>query len=463
MTRFPRGGRGLDKRQRHVLMCTLTTNALLFYDQTAVTVALPDLQREFDASSTELQWTITSYLLALATFMVLAGRLADWFGRKRMLLSGLMLFGLGSAACAFAPSLPALAVFRFVQGIGGAIMQPLALGITARAVAGRDRGWAVGLLSTGGTTLLTLGPVLAGVIVDAASWRWLFLVTLPVVAYSGYQGVRWLTPSTGPERSHVERNGPLLLIIGLATGVTGISQLTDWGWLGVVLIVVGAGILGLFVQRERRAANPLVPLRMVGRNRSMGAALVALFTIQFAVLGTSVYLMLFLQHGMGETATIAGLVLALAGVFTPLLSIATGHRTDRHGPRALMTGGLVLAGCGLGWVGFVAHRHELALLIPGLLAFSLARPAVFTPASASAFNTVRASDRGVASGLVTEARQVGGLLGVAVLGAVLAGVRGTGLTDTTTLAAGFSATMLVTAAILLVGAVVVFVVTRRET
>ncbi|MCI2418530.1 MFS transporter [Saccharopolyspora sp. K220] len=439
-------------------MCTLAVNALLFFDQTSVTVALPAMHREFGAPTVALQWTITAYLLALAVFMVVAGRLADRFGRRRMLLAGIGLFGLASAACAAAPSFGFLIATRFVQGIGGAIMQPLALGNTSRAIGEQRRGWAVGLLSTGGTTFLTVGPVLSGVIVDVASWRWLFVINLPVVVFALYQGRRWITPSREAQPTRIEGAGLLLLITGLASVVIGVSQLSVWRSVAPVLILVGALLLGLLVRHELRSNHPLVPVALLGRNRYLLAALTALFAIQFAVLGTSVYLVIFLQHGMGERALTAGLVLALSGMFTPLLSLSTGRFTDRHGPRGLVLGGLALATAGLIWVGLAAPHRELWLLIPGLLAFSLSRPAVFTPASAGAFTTISPNRSGLASGLVTEARQLGSVFGVAVLGAVIAGTHG----DLPG-AEGFSAAMLVAAAVTAIaGIITAFVLPRKH-
>ena len=451
----------LDQRQKHVLLCTLTVNMLLFFDQTSVAVALPALQREFGASTTGLQWVITAYLLALAALMVVAGRFADRFGRRRMLLGGIAVFGVASAACAAAPSLEALVVARFVQGVGGAIMQPLALAATSRSVDPRQRGWAVGLLSTGGTTFLTVGPLLTGVILEFASWRWLFLVNLPVVVFASYQGHRWLTPSREPDPQPLEISALLMLMTGLVAVVLGVTQFADWGPVALLPVAVGVLLLVLLVRHELRSSHPLIPVALMAHNRALLAALVALFAIQFAVLGNAVYLVLFLQHGMGESALTAGLVLAVAGVFTPLLSLTTGRLSDWYGPWKLVVGGLVLATAGLCWLGLVAPRGEVLLLVAGLLAFSLSRPAVFTPASSGAFTTTRPERRGLASGLVTEARQLGGLSGVAVCGAVIAAVRGTDLTETATLAGGFEAAMLTAAAVTAIAALAVTAVLRE--
>ncbi|MDN5920560.1 MAG: MFS transporter [Pseudonocardia sp.] len=200
-------GGSLDRRRRGVLASTLAANALVFFDQTAVTVALPAIGREFGADPDELHWTITAYLLALAVFMSVAARLADHLGRRRVFLGGLAVFGVASALCAAAPTLPLLLAARFVQGVGGAIVAPLALSTTVRTVGNARRGWAIGLLSTGGTSFLVLGPALAGVLLDSG-WRWLFLVNLPVVVFALVVGVRWITPSrAAPPAAPRSRSG----------------------------------------------------------------------------------------------------------------------------------------------------------------------------------------------------------------------------------------------------------------
>lgn len=437
-----RGWRTLDRRRRQVVLATLAANALVFFDQTAVVVALPALQREFHVSSVELQWTITAFLLALATFMVVAGRLGDRFGRKRLFLLGLIVFGLASATCAAAPNLAFLVVARFMQGVGAALMQPLALVAITRAVDERQRGWAIGLFSTGGTTFLVAGPLIAGVLLDLADWRWLFLVNLPVVLFALYQGRRAITPSREPQPGSLPIGRLVLLAIGLAGVVVGVSQLVVWEWSALAPIAGGAVLLVIFGRREFESSHPVIPLALLARSRPLLASLVALFAIQFAVLGTTVYLALFLQHGLDTTAIVAGLFLAMAGMFTPMLSLTFGRITDRHGSRTCMIGGLALASVGLALLALVAPAHSLLALVPGLLLFGLSRPAVFTPASVEPFAALPPERRGLSGGLVTEARQLGAVAGVAVLGVVFAAVRGTDLTQSASLADGFRAAVL---------------------
>lgn len=440
------------------MTATLAINALLFFDQTAIVVALPTLHGEFHASSVELQWTITAFLLALATFMVPAGRVADWFGHRRMLLAGTALFGAASLSCALAPGLGFLVAARFVQGVGAAVMQPLALSAITRMVDDHRRGWAVGVLSTGGTTFLVFGPLIAGVILAVAGWRWLFVANLPVVGFGLVQVYRWLAPTREASRPRLDLASLALVVGGLAATVVGVSQLAVWGLPALAPLALGAAALTLFGHRQVHASHPLIPLTLLGRDRLLVASLAALVAIQFAVLGTTVYLVVLLQHGLGESAVVAGAVVALAGVGTPLLSMLTGRLTDIHGPRALVAGGLVLASCGLAWLASVAPLRSLWFLVPGLLLFSLSRPAVFTPASTGPLAALPERQRGLTGSLVTEARQLGAVLGVVVSGTVFAAVHGTDLTEAATVSRGFQAAIFVAAGVTTVSALVVLLV-----
>lgn len=383
----------LSGRQRGVLVSTVTANAVVFFDQTAVTVALPAIGRALGGDAVVLPWVVTSYLAALALFMVAAGRVADRFGRRRTFLAGLALFGLGSVLCAAAPTLELLVAARFVQGVGGAVVAPLALSNATRAVGDARRGWAIGVFAAGGTSLLVLGPLLAGLLLELGSWRGIFLVTVPVVALAWVTGYRSITPSRG---------GPAA------------------------------------------AAAPRAPVR----DPLLVGSLVALFAIQFAVFAVTVPLTLYLQHGLGLTAVAAGVVLALAGLGTPLLSIATGHLADRRGPRALVLPGLALGTVALLVLAALAPLGGVAVLVPGLALFALARPVVFTPAGTGPFLALGDGRRAFAASLATEARQLGALFGAATAGAVFAVVNGSALVEgDTTQVAGFAAAVLTAAAV----------------
>jgi MFS family permease len=443
--------RTIDPAQRHLVISSLAGLALLFFDQTAVIVALPAIRQQFGSTPSATQWTVTSYLLALAVFMPLVGRVADRYGRKTVLLTGLALFAIGSAACAAAPTLVVLIGCRFLQGIGAAVMQPLALAVGTAGAPANRRGWLIGLMSTGGTSFLILGPLIAAALLTVSSWRVLFLINLPVVAFAFVQVRRWLV-ATADRGDPVRWADATLLFAALLATVLGISELAAWGKTAVVCTVIGIGLLAFFLVRQSRIARPLIPLRYL-RNRLLASCLIALFSVQFAVLASMIALVSYLERAMGETVIVAGLVVVATGIFTPILSTFTGRRADRRGARPLVVGGLVLATAGLTGAALAAPAVALGWLLPGLLIFSVARPAIFTPASIGPFATLPPADRGFAASLVTEARQLGAVFGVAAAGLTedLIG----GHTPATAVTA-FAATMWVVVVVTAVAAAVTF-------
>lgn len=433
---------------------TLTANALVFFDQTAVSVALVDISADLGASSVQEQSVITAYLLALAVTMPIAGRLADHLGRRRVFVAGLGVFAAGSLACAAAPTISVLLVARFVQGLGGAVLQPVSLGTTTRTVSRRDRGWAIGLLSTGGTSFLALGPLIAGLLLTVGSWRLIFVVTLPVLVFVIVAAMRWIAPSREETPVPVPVVDVVLLFGALTGIVVGIVGLSSWGaWSAVP---AGAGIvLGWrFGRRSRRSADAVLPLAML-HSWALAAPLTALVAIQFAVLSLSVYLMLYLQRALGFGPAAAAVVLGAAGVATPLLSLTAGRLSDAGATRRLVVGGLAIGTVGLTALGLVAPLRHGWWLVPGLVLIGLSRPMVFTPASGEPLSRMTEERRGVASSLVTEARQLGALLGVALCGLAWS-ASGAATVDAAApdVASGFLASTLVAAAVMAAAALI---------
>lgn len=428
-----------------MLGSTLTANALVFFDQTAVVVALPFIGREFGADAAKLQWVMTAYLLALAVFMLVGGRVADRIGLRRTFFAGLATFTVGSLLCAVAPSLPVLIAARFLQGLGGAIVQPLALAITTRAVSESQRGWAIGALATGGTSFLVFGPLIGGVLL-LADWRWIFLASLPVAATSVALGHNAIHGSKEAEPQPVPWASIPPLLAGLTLVVFGLVSGAELGVLSLVPGVAGLGVLALFVFHESRVKNPLIDVRLLS-NSMLTTSLVALFAIQFAVFGVTVYLALYLHHRLGLGGVAAGAVIAVAGLGTPLLSQRAGRLADRFGPRHLVLPGLFFASVGLVLLAVLAPLGGVLILLPGLAVFAASRPAVFTPAGTGPFLALSAQQRAFAASLATEARQLGAVFGVAVTTAIGIAVHGTSMVDSGPPGHGLRATTMVAAAV----------------
>lgn len=312
-----------------MLASSVAALALLFFDQTAVIIALPSIAREFGVAAAAGHWIVTAYLLPLAAFMPLAGRLADRHGHTRVLLVGLGIFAIASAACAAAPNLASLVALRFVQGIGGAVVQPLALAAGTQGAPADRRGWLIGVMSTGATSLLVLGPLIAAEMLRIGSWRWLFVVNLPVLVFVVRQFVHWLAaaPAAG---TPVAQRDAWWLLAALLTLLLGASQAVDWGWAAGPVLIAGAAVLAAFLRSQLRSDRPMLPLQHV-RDPLLGSCLVALFVVQFAVLASMVALVHYLEHALGESVVVAASLVALVGAGTPLLSSAMGRRATPEG------------------------------------------------------------------------------------------------------------------------------------
>ncbi len=411
----------LTGRQRWIVLAASLAVGLAFLDETAVVTALRAIQADFGATSSEVQWVVGAYLLALASLMAAAGRLADLYGRRRLFAIGAWLFGLGSLAAAAAPGIDALIAARVVQGCGAALLMPLGMANATAALPEERRGWTVGIVSTGATVFLALGPLVGGALVETLGWRWIFLVNLLPIAAILVVTARVFPEWRAPEREPFDLLGLLLLVAGLVALTLPLLNMEAWGAGSpavVGLLGTAVVLLAAFVVVERRRAHPLVELRLL-RDPAVAGLLLALLAIQFTILGLSVYLTLYLQHVLGYSPMVAGL-LALPTVFlAPFLATPTGRVTDRHGPRLPTAAALVLAAIALVAIALLAHVEEVLLLMPAFVAYGIARPIATVAATSGTVGGIPREQRGLARALATQSRQLGAVLGVALLGLVL--------------------------------------------
>lgn len=411
----------LSTQQRWILLAASLAVGLSFLDETAVVTALRAIQRDFNATSTEVQWVMAGYLLALATLMAAAGRLADLYGRRRLFLIGAVLFGAGSIACAAAPSAELLVAARVLQGAGGALLTPLGIANATSALPEDRRGWVIGVISTGATVFLALGPLLGGGLVVLAGWRWIFLINLPAIAAILAITVRSFPETRGASRDALDVRGLVLLVCGLVSLVLPLLNMEGWGAgspATVGLLVLGVALLGAFVIVEHRAPSPLIDLKIL-RIPAVSGSLCALFAIQFSILGITVYVTLYLQLALGYSPLAAGALVLPTVALAPLLSLQVGRMTDRFGTRKLTAGAMLLAAVALSAIWLLADDRNVWLLLPAFLAFGLARVTSTIAGTAGAVGATPRAVRGLSSALVTESRQLGAVLGVAVLGLVL--------------------------------------------
>ena len=448
----------LDRRQRAVLLSAWSANGLVFLDQTASTVALPDIGRDLGRTQGDLHLVIGVYLIVLAAVMPVAGRLADIYGRRRIFLIGVAIFGIASVGCALAPSMGALIGARAVQGLGAAMSVPLALANVTSMLPPERRGWAGGALAAGGTVFLFTGPAIGGAFVSLGGWRLIFAINLPIVVFALYLAWKYLprtSSHTGRINESLDPLGMVLLVVGLAAFVTGMLRASELGTERAVTISVGGAVLFvLFVVRQFRAENPLIDLRKLSSPLVTGG-FVALFAAQFAILAVTVELMLFLQGPLGYGALLAGIAFLPTVFGTPLLSTWTGRIADRTGPGKLAPSGLLIAAVGLAWLTWASGRTEYLLLVPGFILFGLSRPLIMTPATTRIIGAMPPEQRGVAASLATEARQLGAVFGVVVAG-VLVNIK-----EREGFVSGFQLAMACTAALCAVSGFVAWLLLRR--
>jgi DHA2 family methylenomycin A resistance protein-like MFS transporter len=410
------------RRQAVALLSVCLGFFVIQLDVTIVNVALPAIQREVGGSLGGLQWVIDAYTLALASVMLTAGSTADRVGARRVFTAGLIVFGIGSAACAAAPSLGVLIAARAVQGLGASALIPCSLALIVHQFPDPPRrARALGVWGGMGSLGVALGPVVGGGLVAVAGWRWIFLVNVPVCALTMVLLRRHVAESPrGPAR-RTDLAGLFLGIAALAGLTGGFITAGEQGWLAplpVALLAAGLAAGLLLVMTERRRANPMLPLGLF-RSVNLSAATGVGVLFNLCIYGALICLSLYLQQGRHESALATGLLILPMSVAVGAGSLASGPLVARTGPRPPMIAGFALAAAGAALLATAGADAPLALIVGGSVLLglcSLAMPAM----TAVAVGSAGREHAGLASGILNAARQAGGALGVALLGALLA-------------------------------------------
>jgi EmrB/QacA subfamily drug resistance transporter len=406
------------------VLCVGTFAVLL--DATIVNVALPSLITSLHASLDEAVWVINSYLLVFAALLIVAGRLGDMFGPRRLFTIGLALFAAASALCGVAQTPGELIAARVLQGVGAAALTPQAM-VIIQSVFPRERmGAAFGVFSSMVGLAAVSGPTLGGVLTTYLSWRWVFYVNLPITA-AGIVLAYLFVPEVRTARRHgLDVPGVLLATAGLAAVVYGVIEGQRYGWgeirYGITIPeVIGAGIvlLGCFVAWERRYRQPLVPLGLF-RSRTFTIMVALNVAVQFALQSMLLTNSINLQSVLGMTAVRSGLTsLPLTLALTALAPFA-GRLTDRLGGKYVLMAGLTLYAAGIAGVAAVSSVHATSLTFtPVLVVAGLGMGAIFAPLATEAMRSAPPPLAGAASGLLNTGRQLGGALGGAIASAVL--------------------------------------------
>lgn len=437
--------------------------AMLLLDVTIVYVALPTIQADLDASFTEMQWVIDAYTVVLAATLLAAGVLADRLGRRAVFAAGLAIFTLCSALCGLADSPLLLNLARGAQGIGAAGMFAASLALLAHEFQGHERGFALGVWGAITGVALAIGPLLGGLVVDGLSWRWIFLVNVPL-------GVALTVATLGvlPESRDRRPGRPDLLgmvLFGAAgfLAVLGLIRGNEEGWGSAPILAALLGsalLLGLFVVVELRTAAPMLPLELFRVPAFSGTALVA-FAQSIAIYPLLLFLAIYLQRALGFTPTETGLRMLPMTVLILVVAPFSGKLTDRLSLRVPLVAGLTLFGVALLTIHGVSPSDPWTRLLPGLLLGGIA-VGMISPALAAAMVSVLPVERsGLSSGINNTFRQLGIAIGIAGLGAIFHHQAGQGATAPDIID-GLNDVVLVAAAVALLAAVVAWPLLRGQ-
>jgi EmrB/QacA subfamily drug resistance transporter len=420
----------MAERSRWWALTAVSLATLMSYlDNNVVNVALPTIERSLHVSVSGLEWIVSSYLLVLGGLLLVGGRVADVYGRRRMFLAGLVIFTLSSLAAGLADSTGMLIAARAVQGLGAALLMPTSLAIIAATFTStRERAAAIGIWGGVGALGLALGPVLGGVISQHFHWGWIFLLNVPLGVITAAIAIPSVAESHGRTESQGTGGGTSLDLPGLISSAVGLFALTyaliegqDKGWTSGLIIAsfaVAAVAAVVFLVVEARSSQPMVPLPIF-RSAPFSGGLGTMMIWSFGVLGIYFFTSLYLQGVLGFSPTKAGLAfvpmalcLAVAAILSPrVTAVLGGHRTVALG-MAVMTVGLVL-------FALRGAGTTFTDLLPGFVLFGLGAGLMNVPLTNEIVESATTSQAGIASALLNASREVAGLLGVTVVGAVL--------------------------------------------
>ena len=413
-----------DRRRWLALGVVCLAQLMITLDTTIVNVALPSIQRELHFTQGSLTWVVNAFLITFGSFLLLAGRLGDLFGRKRVFLSGVLVFTAASALCGLAPSQGWLIAARFIQGVGGALSASVILAIVVTEFPKPiDRARAMSAYVFVAVAGGSLGLLAGGALTQALSWHWIFFVNLPIGVATFLLGNSLIPADRGLGLANgVDWLGSVLVTVSLMTAVYAIVQATSHGWGSPQVLGFGAlaiGLMGAFLAVESRIRNPIMPLRILRLRGLVGSSAVRalLVTGMYSTffLGT-----LYLEHVLHYDALHTGLAFLPWTVTVGILSLGiTARLIARFGSMRVLVPGLVTVGIGLGLLSTAGiHTSFFPTIFFAYIAIGLGIGSSFTPLLTIAMADVPASDAGLGSGITNVSQQVAGALGLAVLGTI---------------------------------------------
>jgi EmrB/QacA subfamily drug resistance transporter len=396
---------------------------MIMLDNTVVNVALPSIERDLHVSISSLAWVVTAYALTFAALLITGGKLGDLFGRRRIFIVGIAIFTLSSLAGGLAPSAGFLIGARAVQGVGAALMNPASLSIITATFPPRERGQAIGIWAGVSAMALAIGPLIGGLIVDNINWNWIFFINIPVgvVGIVVSQLVIKESRDTSHEQS-IDLPGLITSSAGLFALTYGLIEGNRHGWTSpeiVGLFSAAAALLVAFVLLERYQRLPMLDLSLFRIGSFTGSNIVAML-VSLGMFGVFFFVSLYIQNILGWTPTQAGASFLPMTILIILIAPIAGKLSDRIGSRWLMGGGMTLVSISLLLYQRVGLHSTFWTLLPAMLLGGAGIAMTMSPMTAAAMGSVPVDKAGVGSGVLNSFRQLGGSLGIALMGAILA-------------------------------------------
>jgi EmrB/QacA subfamily drug resistance transporter len=422
-----------ERRLRFTIISTILGSVVVFLDATVVNVALPAISDDLNTGLADQQWVVEAYLLALVAMLLVGGSLGDQFGRRRIFILGLGLFGITSVLCGIAPNSEVLIASRGLQGLAGALLVPGSLAILAATFEGEERGKAVGTWTAWTGIATVIGPAGGGALIQAFSWRAIFLVNVPLILLTMWMAHRFVRESVDPDADrHIDGLGIALSALGLGGPVFALIQQPVHGWGDPIVygpLIGGIVLFGLFLVWESRYRHAMLDLRLF-KVRNFAVTNIETLVVYAGLFGAFFFITLFLQQTAGYSPIGAGLATTPVSLVMFVLSPRFGKMSTGIGPRVPMSIGPIIGGIGLILLMRVgSDPNYLTEVLPAILVFGLGLSATVAPLTATALNSVEERHVGIASGINNGVSRVAGLLAIAILGALIAGSFGSSIDD----------------------------------
>src|SRR5829696_3664037 len=395
---------------------------MIMLDNTVVNVALPSIQRDLGVGLSELEWIVTGYALTFAALMLIGGKLADAYGRRLVFVVGIVVFTLASLWCGLSDSGEMLIAARVVQGAGAALMNPATLSIIAATFPPKERGMAIGIWAGTAALALAIGPLVGGLLTEHLSWHWIFFVNVPVGVVAIAASFLLITESKDETHESLDIPGLATSALGLFALTYGLIEANGYGWTSARIIgsfVVAAVSLASFIVIERRRRSPMLDLSLF-RSGTYTGANVTMLLVALAMFGVFFFVSLYMQNVLGYSAVQAGAAFLPMTVLIIVVAPLAGRASDRVGSRWLMAAGMVLVATQLALFSQLGTDSTFWRMLPALVVGGIGMALVMTPSAAAAMRGVAIDKAGVGSAVLNSARQVGGSIGIALIGAIMA-------------------------------------------